>query len=62
MQQLLLQLAPPPAPALDNFVTGRNGAALQALREIAAGAGTERFVYLWGEQGSGRTHLLREPA
>ena len=59
MQQLLLQLAPPPAPTLDNFVPGRNGAPLQALRDIASGTGTERFVYLWGEPGSGRTHLLR---
>ncbi|MBE0613829.1 MAG: DnaA regulatory inactivator Hda [Burkholderiales bacterium] len=59
MQQLLLQLAPPPAPTLDNFVPGRNGAPLQALRDIARGAGAERFVYLWGEPGSGRTHLLR---
>ena len=59
MRQLLLQLAPPPAPTPDNFVPGRNGAALQALRDIARGTGTERFVYLWGEPGSGRTHLLR---
>ena len=59
MQQLLLQLTPPPAPTLDNFVPGRNGAALQALRHIAGGAGSERFVYLWGAPGSGRTHLLR---
>jgi len=59
MQQLLLQLAPPPAPSLDNFIPGRNGAALQALRDIASGKGGERFVYLWGEPGSGRTHLLR---
>jgi DnaA family protein len=59
MQQLLLQLAPPPAPTLDNFVPGRNGAALQALRDIARGALGERFVYLWGEPGSGRSHLLR---
>ena len=58
-RQLLLQLAPPPAPTLDNFVPGRNGAALRALRDIAAGTGAERFVYLWGEPGSGRTHLLR---
>ena len=59
MQQLLLQLAPPPAPTLDNFVPGRNGAALQALRDIARGALGERFVFLWGEPGSGRSHLLR---
>jgi len=58
MQQLLLQLAEPPAPTLNNFVPGRNGAALQALRDIAGGS-AERFVYLWGEPGSGRTHLLR---
>ena len=59
MQQLLLQLAPPPAPTLENFVPGRNGAALQALRDIARSAGGERFVYLWGGTGSGRSHLLR---
>ena len=59
MRQLLLQLAPPAAPTLDNYVPGRNGAALQALRDIVRGAREERFVYLWGEPGSGRTHLLR---
>ena len=59
MQQLLLQLAPPPAPTLDNFVPGRNASAIRALRDIARGAQTERFVYLWGEPGSGRSHLLR---
>lgn len=59
MRQLLLQLAPPAAPTLDNYVIGRNGAALEVLRDIARGARAERFVYLWGEPGSGRTHLLR---
>ena len=58
-QQLLLQLAPPPAPTLDNFVPGRNAAALQALRDIAGGTAAERFVYLWGGPGSGRSHLLQ---
>ncbi|MGB5081275.1 MAG: DnaA regulatory inactivator Hda [Burkholderiales bacterium] len=57
MQQLLLELAPPPPPTLENFCPGRNGAALQALRE-ALQAG-ERFVFLWGPRGSGKTHLLR---
>ncbi len=59
MRQLLLELAPQPEPLLANFVPGRNGAALQALTDIAAGTSTERFVYLWGDAGSGRTHLLR---
>lgn len=57
MQQLLLELAPPPAPTLENFFPGRNGAALKALR--AALEGGEPFVYLWGASGSGKSHLLR---
>jgi len=57
MGQLLLELAAPPAPTLDNFFPGRNGAALKALR--AALEGGEPFVYLWGAAGSGKTHLLR---
>lgn len=57
MGQLLLELAPPPAPTLENFFAGRNSAALEALR--AALEGGEPFVYLWGAAGSGKTHLLR---
>jgi len=57
MQQLLLELAPPPPPTLENFSRGRNGAAVEALREALAGG--ERFVFLWGPGGSGKTHLLR---
>jgi DnaA family protein len=57
MQQLLLALAPPPSPTLENFFPGRNSAALGALR--AALAGGEAFVYLWGAAGSGKTHLLQ---
>lgn len=57
MQQLLLELAPPPPPTLENFFAGRNGAALEALRSVLEGA--ERFVFLWGPGGSGKTHLLR---
>lgn len=57
MQQLLLQLAPPPAPTLANFTPGRNAAALQALRGALGGG--ERFIYLWGASGCGKSHLLR---
>jgi len=57
MQQLLLELAPPPPPTLENFCAGRNGAALEALRRALEGG--ERFVFLWGPGGSGKTHLLR---
>jgi DnaA family protein len=61
MQQLALELAPPP-PSLANFVAGRNGAALAAVRELGGASPVERFVYLWGTPGSGRTHLLRAAA
>jgi DnaA family protein len=57
MQQLLLELAPPPPPTLENFSAGKNGAALKALREALEDG--ERFVFLWGPSGSGKTHLLR---
>ena len=57
MQQLLLELAPPPPPTLENFSPGKNGAALKALRGALEGG--ERFVFLWGSSGSGKTHLLR---
>src|SRR5260370_10998603 len=57
MQQLLLELAPPPPPTLENFSAGKNGAALKALRGALEGG--ERFVFLWGPGGSGKTRLLR---
>jgi DnaA family protein len=56
-RQLTLDLVRPLTPSLDNFVVGRNAEAVAVLRAIAAGRG-EAFVYLWGERGSGRTHLL----
>jgi len=56
-RQLTLDLVRPLTPSLDNFVVGRNAEAVAVLRAIAAGRG-EPFVYLWGERGSGRTHLL----
>jgi DnaA family protein len=56
-RQLTLDLIRPLTPSLDNFVVGRNAEALAALRAVADGQG-EAFVYLWGEAGSGRSHLL----
>src|SRR3954470_4558184 len=59
MRQLPLEISPPAAPSLDNFVAGSNAEALAAVRALAAGQRPEAIVYLWGERGSGRTHLLR---
>jgi DnaA family protein len=59
MKQLALALAPPPAPALDNFFPGRNAELLTLLGNLVAGRSAERCIYLWGDAGSGRSHLLR---
>ncbi len=59
MKQLALDLASPPPPTLDNFVVGDNAEVIAALRALVRGEHLERFIYLWGGEGSGRTHLLR---
>jgi DnaA family protein len=58
-RQLVLELLAPAAPTLENFVIGRNAEAVEALGRLAAGAAGERVVYLWGEPGCGRSHLLQ---
>ncbi|HYY60045.1 MAG TPA: DnaA/Hda family protein [Burkholderiales bacterium] len=62
MQQLALAISPRPEPAFDNFVPGPNAEALARVRQLAAGTLGERIVYLWGEAGSGRSHLLAAAA
>jgi len=59
MKQLALDIAQPPAPTLDNFVPGRNAELVVALYSAANGSSSERFIYVWGATGSGRSHLLR---
>jgi DnaA family protein len=58
VKQLLLDIAPPPAPTLGNFVAGANGEVVATLRGVLDGSAGERFVYLWGGAGCGKSHLL----
>ncbi|MEQ1525885.1 MAG: DnaA regulatory inactivator Hda [Gallionella sp.] len=58
MSQLLLAITPEHQPTLDNFVIGHNLELLTALRQALSDSG-ERFFYLWGEVGSGKSHLLQ---
>jgi DnaA family protein len=58
MKQLALGISPPPRPTLENFVPGANAELVARLRELADGRLGEAVVYLWGEPGSGRSHLL----
>jgi len=59
MEQLPLAISRPPEPEFDNFVAGPNAEALARVRALAAGTLGEATVYLWGEAGTGRSHLLR---
>ncbi len=58
MKQLLLDIQPPAQPTFENFVVGRNAEALHSLKLAITGSPDARFIYLWGEQGSGKSHLL----
>lgn len=63
--QLALDLGTPPPARFSNFVRGANSEALTVLRALpewlAIGdrALGQRMIYLWGEPGSGRSHLLQ---
>lgn len=61
MRQIPLDLGAPPPQTLDTFAVARNAELLQLLRgfALAGDAPRDRFVYLWGEAGVGKTHLLR---
>jgi len=63
LSQLLLDIAPDSQPTLDNFVVGRNLELLSALRHALSGnsssGSSERCFYVWGETGSGKSHLLQ---
>lgn len=58
MRQLALAISPPPQPTLDNFVPGPNAELLSHLRAFRAGTYPEAVLYLWGEAGAGKSHLL----
>ena len=62
MTQLLLGIAPEWIPTLDNFVPGRNVELLSVLRQASAAAQGEHGLYIWGETGSGKSHLLQAVA
>lgn len=59
MRQLILDLLPTATPSLDNFVAGGNGETLTALTTWLASERVDPSFCLWGETGSGKTHLLQ---
>src|SRR5258708_36616306 len=59
MRQLLLDFTQAPAPTFANFVHGGNAELAHALEAPVTGAAAERVMYVWGEKGAGKTHLLK---
>lgn len=63
MKQLLLDLSAQQPPTFDTFVTGQNAELRQRLHMIAAAPAQtgpeDRFIYIWGEPGAGKSHLLQ---
>jgi DnaA-homolog protein len=62
-RQLTLDLGTPPPATFDNFFAAGNHELVTRLRELdgalASGPVADRTFYIWGEAGSGRTHLLQ---
>lgn len=59
MKQLVLELAARPEPTLDNYIVGRNAAALEALRSLVYAPEAGEVMYCYGETGAGKSHLVR---
>jgi len=62
MRQLLLDLGAEKPQTFDNFFVGQNPELAQRLQQIVARVSSERFVYVWGQHGAGKTHLLHAMA
>lgn len=62
MKQIPLPIGLTPRQSFDNFSSGMNGMNVALLRGLSSAADLEGVarspVYLWGETGSGKTHLL----
>ena len=63
MRQIALDIGVSVGPSLANFHPGHNAAALSHLELWMAGRTRSPVpTYLWGDQGSGKTHLLKAVA
>lgn len=62
MRQLILDIRPDAPPDFGNFLTGPNAEAVSALKAMTSPAkpfSGEHVIYLWGERGVGKSHLLQ---
>ena len=59
MQQIALDIGLSTAPTLDNYFPGPNAAALAHLQQWLHALCDSAPTYLWGPEGSGKSHLLQ---
>jgi len=59
MKQLVLDLGADPAHSLSSFEVGQNAEAVALLGQFADRSAREHFAYLWGNEGVGKSHLLK---
>lgn len=59
MRQLLLDFTRAPAPTFANYVHGANAELAHVLRSALEAPSSERVLYMWGDSGAGKTHLLK---
>lgn len=59
MQQIALDIGLSNAPTLDNYFPGPNTAALTHMQHWLQARADTAPTYLWGPEGSGKTHLLQ---
>lgn len=57
-RQLILGISLRDNAAFDNYYSGSNEEAVYNLKQCAEGKG-EQFIYLWGQEGTGKSHLLQ---
>lgn len=58
MQQMALGMWLRESATFDNYVPAENALAIEAIRQACEG-GSERFVFLWGSDGVGKSHLMQ---
>ena len=59
MQQIALDIGLRTPPTLDNYFPGPNAAALAHLQQWLHARSDTAPTYVWGPEGSGKTHLLQ---
>ena len=58
MDQLILNIRPPEQKTFENYVLGKNAEIVATLKDFDSKNDGYQIIYLWGVEGSGKSHLL----